>query len=313
MRSIRLPLLALTALFVLCFGLAARLGMWFEAWDGNRAQSADLLRTLLGDSRRIFANHFYVKADAYFHSGYYPTIFDNREAFETPHMAEDAGAVASNNQGDENSFLGKPRDWIDAFSRKFYPSMHTHLDEGGAQHTASSGDLGDNSEVREILPWLRLSAELDPNSIQTYTVTAYWLRSRMGKTAEAEQFLRDGLRENPGSYEILFELGRIFNENHHDAARTRNLWELALRNWEKSESANSHPDKFVFWHIVSSLAMLEEREGNYAQALAYMELWKTCSADPAKVQERINAVRQKVSQTNSLTSGNPRSSIPAPE
>ena len=307
MHSIRLPLLALTALFVLCFGLAARLGMWFEAWEGSRAQSGDPLRTLLGDGRRIFANHFYVKADAYFHSGYYPTIFDNREAFETPHMAEDAGTAAGNNQGDENSFLGNPRDWIDAFSRKFYPSVHTHLDEGGAQgHTASSGDLGDNSEVREILPWLQLSAELDPNNIQTYTVTAYWLRSRMGKVAEAEQFLRNGLRENPGSYEILFELGRIFDENHHDTARARNLWELALHNWEQTASGNSGPDKYIYWHLISHLATLEEREGNYAEALSYMELWKKCSADPARVQERIDAVRQKLSRSKSPTSDNPQ-------
>jgi len=40
---------------------------------------------------------------------------------------------------------------------------------------------------REILPWLRLSAELDPQRVETYTVAAYWLRN-MGKIAEAEQF-----------------------------------------------------------------------------------------------------------------------------
>src|SRR6266436_8743301 len=193
MRSTRIWRLALCALFVLCFGLAAGLDTWFQSWQGNRTKSSDVLSTLLGDGRKMFARHFFVKADAYFHSGYYPTVFDNREAFQTPHMAEDAGAVNGRNQGDENSFLGKPRDWIDAFSRQFFPSVHTHLDEGGPRpHSATSGDLGDNSEVREILPWLRLSAELDPNSIRTYTVSAYWLRQRMGKVAEAEQLLREG-------------------------------------------------------------------------------------------------------------------------
>jgi predicted ABC-type transport system involved in lysophospholipase L1 biosynthesis ATPase subunit len=60
-------------------------------------------------------NHFFVKADAYFHSGFYPTVYDNNEAFQTPHMAEDTGGVKGQNQGDESTFLGKPRDWIDAF------------------------------------------------------------------------------------------------------------------------------------------------------------------------------------------------------
>src|SRR6266478_4836489 len=94
-------------------------------------------------------------------------------------------AVHVYNQVDKSTFLCKPRDWIDAFSRKFFPSVHTHLDEGGPQgHSASAGDLGQGAEVREILPWLRLSADLDPNRVETYTVTAYWLRRRMGKVAE---------------------------------------------------------------------------------------------------------------------------------
>ena len=120
----------------------------------------------------MFANSFFVKADAYYHSGYYPTIFDNNDAFQTPHMAEDTGAVASHNQGEETGFMGPPRDWIDAFGRHFIPNRHTHLDEGGP-----TDDLSSSDEVREILPWLKLSAELDPDNIQTYIVTAFWLRS----------------------------------------------------------------------------------------------------------------------------------------
>jgi hypothetical protein len=52
--------------------------------------------------------------------------------------------------------------------------------------------------------------------------------------------------------------------------------------------------------------MLEEREGKYAEALSYMELWKKCSADPARVQERIDAVRQELSRSKSPTSDNPQ-------
>jgi hypothetical protein len=95
-------------------------------------QSDNFFSLLLGDSSRMFANSFFVKADAYYHSGYYPTIFDNNAAFQTPHMAEDTGAVNSKNQGEETSFIGPPRDWIDAFGRHFFPDRHTHLDEGGA-------------------------------------------------------------------------------------------------------------------------------------------------------------------------------------
>ncbi len=104
---------------------------------------------LLGDSSRIFANNFFTKADAYYHSGYYPTIFDNKAAFLTPHIAEDTGAVASHNQGEETAFMGPPRDWLDAFGRHFIPNRHTHLDEGGP-----TDDLSKSTQVAEILPWL---------------------------------------------------------------------------------------------------------------------------------------------------------------
>lgn len=288
MRSTKVSELSAAALLVLCFGMAAYLEVWFQNWQGNRTQSGDALSVVLGDGRRLFANHFFVKADAYFHSGFYPSIFDNREAFKTPHMAEDSGTVAGKNQGDELGFLGTPLDWIDAFSRNFFPSTHTHLDQGG-----TSGDLGDSSGVREILPWLELSAELNPNDIRTYTVAAYWLRRRMNKPDEAERFLREGLRANPGSYEILFELGRLFAENHHDPARARNLWEVALRNWQKQESGKADPDKFGFLEITSHLAELEASERNYAQALAYMEMWKAKSPNPEAIQKRMDELRQK--------------------
>ena len=282
--------LSAAALLVLCFGLAAYLEVWFQSWQGSRTQTADALSTVLGDARRLFANHFFIKADVYFHSGYYPTVFDNREAFKTPHMAEDSGTVAGTNHGDETGFLGRPLDWIDAFSRNFFPTRHTHLDEGGAAH-----DLADSAMLREILPWLRLSAELNPNDIRTYTVTAYWLRQRMGRPAEAEQFLRDGWRANPGSYEILFELGRLFDENHHDPARARNLWQAALLNWRKQESGKAKPDEFSFLEITSHLAKLEEKESNFDRALAYMEMWKTKSPSPGAIQHQIDELRQKLS------------------
>ena len=296
MRTNRLPLLIMIGLLVFSFGLAAWLDLWFQSWEGNRAQSADPLNVLMGESRRMFANHFFVKADAYFHSGFYPTVFDNREAFRTPHMAEDSGTVGGHNEGDEKGFLGQPRDWIDAFSRQFFPSRHTHLDEGGA-----AGDLGDSSEVREIMPWLRISAELNPNDVRTYTVTAYWLRERMGKTAEAEQFLRDGLRENPNSYEIMYELGRVYAESHKDADRARNLWRAALIQWQKQEMPKPDPDNFLLVEIASHLALLEEKQGNYRQALAYMELWKVRSPAKEGVQKYIDEVRAKISATDGLS------------
>jgi len=53
---------------------------------------------------------------------------------------------------------------------------------------------------------------MDPQKIETYTVGSYFMRRHLNRPREAEAFLREGLRNNPGSYEILFELGRLYHE-----------------------------------------------------------------------------------------------------
>lgn len=259
----------------------------------------DLFKITLGEGRALLANEFYVKADAYYHSGYYPTIFDNRQNFETPHMAADTGAVVSKNKGeDAASFRDAPRDWIDSFSRHFYPNRHTHLDEGGA-----GGELGDSDEVGEILPWLKISAELDPHNVQTYVVTAYWLRTKMHKDAEALAFLREGLRNNPNSYEILYELGRLYDESLHDESHARGVWELALQKWAKLTPDEMKENRLFFEQITTHLGELESQQENLPQAIHWFEAAKTVSLTPHVLQKRIEDLQQKMA---GLTNAVPR-------
>ncbi|HEU6449583.1 MAG TPA: hypothetical protein VFV23_14205 [Verrucomicrobiae bacterium] len=299
MISPRLYILLLIALMVACFAMAAKLEPQFHEWRGSRADG-DIFEITLGEGRALFANEFYVKADEYYHSGYYPSIFDNRENFQTPHIAEDTGAVASKNKGgeEEQGFRMRQLDWIDAFSRHFYPNRHTHLDQGGA-----SGDLKDSGEIREILPWLKLSADLDPHNVQTYVVTGYWLRSRMHKPDEALAFLREGLRNNPDSYEILFELGCLYNEDLHDPGRARNVWELAVQKYLKLSAQDMKDNRLLMEKLGTQLGLLEEKEGNYPRAVYWLQLAKKASLTPESIQSMIDDIQKKMpenARTNSL-------------
>jgi tetratricopeptide (TPR) repeat protein len=278
---------------VAAFGLATCLEPWFQGWAGNRAKSANVLQVALGDSRRLFARHVYAKADAYFHSGYYPSIYDTRPAAEQMHMAAGTTAGPENHQACPE-FLGQPKDWIDRFSRHFYPSQHRHLGEKASEAHPHEGEPADRGgQERELLPWLRLSASLDPERTETYLVASFWLRSQLGKVNEAEQFLREGLRANPGDYEILFELGRIYQENRHDPARARNIWELALRNWRERNSTRPDPDIFVYGQLLGHLAKLEEHEQHFAKALEHLKALQTVSPYRAGLENWIKEVRAK--------------------
>jgi len=299
MHSARALFLLLLALLIFCFGLAANLLPQFRAMEIRLHQSDNFFVLIFGDSSRLFANSAYTEADSYYHSGFYPTMFDNRSGFQTPHMAEDTGAVASRNQGGEDtSFMGPPRNWIDAFGRHFIPNRHTHLDTGGA-----SDDLSGGKEVGEILPWLKLSAELNPDDVNTYVVISYWL-VRLKQFDTAEQVLREGMRQIPNDPHLLFQLGRIYFENYHQTAQARNIWEAALRDWNKQTGNAPLAEKlklntenldnvYIFEQIEANLARLETSAGNLNAAIADWEQAKLASPNPEDVQKNIDELKQK--------------------
>ena len=283
----RTNLLVVALLLVVAFSLAAKLGPLIESrLIANGEADDNPLATWLGTSRQMFANSFFVKADAYYHSGYYPTIYDNNAPFKTPHIGEDSGTMASKNSGDENAIFSQPHNWVERFELNFFPSRHTHLDEGGVDGQGAA-------EVKEIMPWLKISETLDEHRIETFLVTAYWLRNRMHKVNEAEQLLRDGLRANRGNAALLFELGQLYREDRHNPAQARNLYLAALDSWGKANASQDEQDKFLLGHILGALAVLEKGEGDYIKAAGYLRILKKISPDPDAIQKQIDELEQK--------------------
>jgi tetratricopeptide (TPR) repeat protein len=283
------PRLTLVLLGTGCFTLATWLAPRFDALNSRR--ETGLLAQTLGESRRLFANHFFTRSDVYFHSGYYPSIFDQAAMKSENHLAGRAAGHEEKNPAhgevghvhsegeEEHDFLGKPKDPLDAFSRHFFVAQHTHLTEKGT------------NAPREILPWLQLSARLDPKLIESYTVGAFWLRE-LHKNDEAEQFLREGLRQNPQSYEIMFELGRgYFDKRDYD--RARNVLEMALQRWREQENPKpvEQQNRFAAEQIVNYLARVEHRAGNLERAISWLELLKKVSPNPDQIDRRIAEVR----------------------
>ena len=284
---LRRNILLLFLLVTLCFALSAALQIRVWSW-ARQDESDSVLKVLLGDGRRIFANQTFVEADVYFHSGYYPSVFDQSQApKDSHHMTAAEGSNEEEEHERRMNFLGQPRDWIEAFGRHFLITEHTHLSGG---------------KEKEILPWLKLSAELDPNRIDTYTVAAYWLRKELGKPDQAEQFLREGLRNNPGSYEILFELGRLYHDNFHDNARARDVWQLALRRWQENAAHEKEPDTRALEEIAINLARLEEEQGDLNAAITHLEMAAKVSPYSVPLRRQIEQLKLRLS---SRTASNP--------
>jgi tetratricopeptide (TPR) repeat protein len=223
-------------------------------------------------------------ADVYFHSGYYPSIFDLRDEGRKAIVSESHGQTENEEDEIKEDFLGKPKDWIDRFGRHFRIAQHIHLEHGNE---------------REILPWLRLAADMDPQKIETYTVGSFFMRQHLNQPREAEAFLREGLRNNPNSYEILFELGRLYSENYHDTDRARNVWQLAFHRWMQQDPKDQKENKLGFEEITVNLAHLEERAGNHEDAIRWFQATQKVSPDPNALQQQIDEIKKKMAaQTN---------------
>jgi hypothetical protein len=269
-------------LLICCLTLATMLDPQFQRLRAADNSDAGVLAALMGDSRRLFAHEFFAMADAYFHRGFYPSIFEAGKPEAKSDFQEDSKPKADGakeHEEEEISFLGQPTDWIDRFGRHFYPTVHTHLANGNE---------------REILPWLQLSAELDPHEIAPYLTASYWLRTSLKKPFEAEQFLHKGLIANPDSYEILLELGRIKFHNENDYRVARNLFLLARQKWLKQDAAGAQPDPHTYEEILGEIVRLDQAEGDLKQQLADMEELLKVAKGSFELQVQINELKAKL-------------------
>src|ERR1035437_6069392 len=93
MRPRFLHPLILLLLLVGCFSLATLLQPAATALSKD-GKPEGVMKILMGDGRKIFAEHFFTEADVTFHSGYYPSIFDHTQAPKNSrHMTSEEGSA----------------------------------------------------------------------------------------------------------------------------------------------------------------------------------------------------------------------------
>jgi tetratricopeptide (TPR) repeat protein len=268
MAMVRKAYLSLALLLLCCWILALQLVPRFERLGAHHSTGG--LALIFGEGRSLLANEFFAKADSYYLNGYYPSIFDSKAPTDlsNPEARRDA---------EKYGFLGPPRDWIDRFSRKFFPSRRTEV-------------VGE--DVREMLPWLKIASEMDPHRIELYLLGAHWLWKSLNKPDQALGFLRDGLKENPNQPELMLMMGRIYEGSLHDPERARNLWEHALKSWWTSQHGLPDPDRTLLANIAIRLASMAEKEGNLRDALVYLRVVARNTPLPEQIVEEIKYLEQ---------------------
>ena len=137
---------------------------------------------------------------------------------------------------------------------------------------------------------------MNPQYIEAYTVGAYWLR-RLHKPEQARDFLFEGLHNNPGNSELLFDLGWLYNGglSRCQPRPQRLAGGVALLGGPECQCQNEHGKPIGFTiEITMNLGASGRKAAHWPQAIQYLEMVKQVSPDPDAIQKQIDEAEQKM-------------------
>ncbi|RKY42753.1 MAG: hypothetical protein DRP85_01720 [Candidatus Makaraimicrobium thalassicum] len=244
MKSILVILVCLTSTIL----IVPEIDIFNHAYTAGRpAYDASFFLRLLGEGKSIVSNLSILQADLYFHGGAGHFHDEHRDGLAIGEREEHLAPVEHRHE--------KGRSAISPFNVLFRISEETEVTE----HVHLHGD-----QLKEIIPWLYYAAEIDSHNVLAYTLTGFYLSDRLGNPDEGIAFLREGLRNNPDSWEVNAEIGRIYSQhlgNYTAAVR------FLSRAWGLLQKVPH--DRFQERYVLSFLARSYEALGQGSAALPF--------------------------------------------
>lgn len=154
------------------------------------------------------------------------------------------------------------------------PRVHVHR-EGG--------------EIREIMPWLWMSVNADPQRVETYLVAAFWLVHGCDRPDLALDVLRAAAVNVPRHYEVYLEMGRVHLGMNDEQAAARAI-DAALAVWPSGQDPDGEQALYGRVNLLMLRASLYEMEGHADKAV---RLWRSVldlRPDRQGIRERLAAL-----------------------
>ncbi len=134
-------------------------------------------------------------------------------------------------------------------------------------------DYFHSGEHEKITPLIRIITWLDPHFIEAYSSGAWhlaWNSEDWRLIPSAEEFLKEGIKNNPDKYELYADMGWLFYDKVKD-------YEKAIEWYKKAASLPSPP------LVKRMLAHSYERAGRIEEAI---KIWKELVEEGNKLVER---------------------------
>ena len=221
-----------------------------EVSAATPSEPTDPLSRLVGSAKEVIGDTLFVKADIYFHGG----VMHGHPHDESAETLETEGVFHEAKQRPEEA----PGDWIAKINREIQTHTLMHLSK---------------EKRKEMLPFFALSTALDPRNVEAVLTAAYWLEHEFGKTEDAIELLKKGVRDNPSSWETENALGRLYFRQKKDWTLAE--WHLreAVRKSESGKIENFERVQISYYLGETYLALGKKNEalGAYRNASRYFD------------------------------------------
>ena len=187
--------------------------------DASRL-SGDIFYKTFGEFKDYLSYMSFIKADVYYHGGSYG--FREHEEGPCETCEEDLHILGETKQAHEHEHIHEHGH----ITRHIRPSLNILLDIGKTTAITEHRHLSGNEE-KEIVPWIYYAVRLNPHNELAYSVGGFWLAVKLKKPEEAIKFLKEGLMNNPDSWEICQTLGQVYLINKKDCQSARIYFEKA--------------------------------------------------------------------------------------
>jgi tetratricopeptide (TPR) repeat protein len=146
-------------------------------------------------------------------------------------------------------------------------------------------------EVSEIMPWLRFTTEMDPNNVDAYLTTAYWLEGSIRRPDLAEAVLREAQMNNPKDYRVINERAKMLFGTGNDG-KAATLLDAAIKLWPGGQDPEDQQTRIDLAQMLSYRAFLFELNGHCGQALDLFKKAYARMPNNNALEQRVHALER---------------------
>jgi len=237
----------------------------------------DVLSRVFGELRTYLSSASYINADIYFHGGVYD-FHEDCSLFAPGHISSRHEKENDGHDGHVHGHLPQKETLnpLLKIADKISITDHRHI----------SGN-----EEKELLPWMLYSVKLNPKNEKAYVIGGYWLGMRLNKIDEAINFLHDGIKNNPESWNIYLMLGEIYLTGLKDYQDARIYLEKA-----KDLAENKKVNKFDMRPIYTFLAEAYDKTGSPEKSIRLYEKLLNLFPGDAAIKKRVDYFKNSISK-----------------